>query len=316
MDIPVTVSVTDLLGNVTTCISTVSIGGLPCGWTEGEAVGDCIGTASYDPDADQFTVTSEDCHNAVSQNSDEYGYAIINVCGDVTITAEVTSLTSAGAYNGWAGVTMRETNDPASKMVTLMTNFIASHRLEYRSITGGALTAQLTPALNRQWLRIRRTGNTFRGYSSFNGGAWVLKFAITVPMDECIQIGLVVNSSVGSGDHIATFDNVSVTGGGVGFQADNTGNVAPTLSQARFSVFPNPSGGLVNLSLEDYLDQDVIIDLMSPQGELVERIKTGIVEDATERFDLSRLPAGMYFVRLRQADGTIQTQQLILQPRP
>ena len=314
----VTVTVTDVNGNQSTCTSEVTIEGLPCGWMADENGIDCFegNEVAYDPVTGEWTITQTNCHNPITENTDEYAYVDYDLCGDGEIIAEVTSIT--GTAQGWAGVMMRETLDPQAKMVSLMTNLIASHRVEIRSTTGGQLTASLSPAFGRRWLRLQRVGNSFRGYvRSGSTGPWFLKFNINIPMNQCIHVGLAVNGTLDIGTNVATFDNVEITGGlPPAFQAIDTPGVPSYEVQRDFTVFPNPSAGQVTLGLGEFLDQNATIDVLDVAGQQVMRLEPGIIEQTNERLDMGDLAPGVYFIRLRLNEDGEQYVKRVTIVRP
>ncbi len=314
---------------------------LPCPWIQlPNGVGCQEGnSASYDDGV--FTLHSTDCYNPTTTNSDEFAFVQQTICGDGSITAQVTSLTGNAA--GWAGVSMREVgyyqeygyNDDGGKSVTLLTNLSNRHRTEIRLATDGPVTASQSNSFYRHWLRIVRSGPNFTGYTSSNGVTWFLKFSIQVDMDACIDVGLVLNSQWSTGDQTATFAHVEVEGGGgapnptiqaitggqENAQLGDRGNRLAVTNAAQqaprsFTVYPNPSIGSTTISLGEYEEDNVQLDVLNVYGQVVQQLLSGVVEDNTMDVDLSGQPAGVYFIRLRLADGEERLQRLILQARP
>ena len=162
---------------------------------------------------------------------------------------------------------MRESNTIGSKAVTLMDNGSSNQRKEIRSTTNGDVTSQLFPAFNRHWLRLVRTGNNYRGYTSFNGTTWFLKFSHTFPMNACLQIGMVVNGYTADSDVIATFNNVSVNGVPVTLQSIDNSNIPAQTSKV--SAYPNPSNGQINIDLNNYIDQRGSLEILDVDGQVV-----------------------------------------------
>lgn len=75
-----------------------------------------------------------------------------------------------------------------------------------------------------------------------------------------------------------------------------------------FSVYPNPSSGLVNIELTNLSDKSEIIVLNSSGQEMVRHLPV-----ANEvQLDLSNLPKGVYFIRLAEQKKS-KMQKLILQ---
>ena len=81
-------------------------------------------------------------------------------------------------------------------------------------------------------------------------------------------------------------------------------------------VFPNPTMGRLIIQLGDFLYQEGELEVLDVHGQRVRSVRRGRLEYDTEEVDLTDLPAGMYFIRLQLADGRVQAQRVILQPRP
>ncbi len=313
----VTALAVDVYGSSSLCTSVVDVLGLPCDWGQEPDGVDCVdgSDTQYDQSTGVFTVTSTDCYNSITTNTDEYAFAQYQLCGDGMITAQVTSIT--GFSGGWAGVTMRNSNDPQDMAVSLLTNLAQNHRQETRISTGSHVASSISPSFNRHWLRIQRIGNGFRGFTSSNGITWFSKFNLYVPMDQCIEIGLVVNSSAVGTSNSATFANVSISGGdNLQLAVDPDGpDVSEQYNKSQFSLYPNPTSGPITIQLGDFLDQEGVLELLDTHGRLVQPIRQGILFNREEELDLSLLANGVYFLRLRLPDGTVQTERVILQAR-
>lgn len=65
-------------------------------------------------------------------------------------------------------------------------------------------------------------------------------------------------------------------------------------------INPNPSGGLVSLSLANCLEQDFTAYIFTPTGSLVYESTLSFSQgDSTRQLDLHGLSDGMYFIFLR-----------------
>lgn len=286
---------------------------LPCPWELSNV--DCEGSASFDKEGETFTISSSACHNSATELDDEYAFVSQTLCGDGEISVQVSSISGS---LGWAGVQMRESGDADAKMVSLMTSRSTSHRKEVRTMTGGVAFSQMSPSLGRHWLRLERIGNSFNGYSSLDGNMWFLKFSQQVPMDACLEVGMVVNSMVGSGETTATFANVSIDGGGMMMiqTAPPATNPEVTITDEAtktFSVFPNPTNGVSTVDLSAYYEQRGVLEVLNANGKLMEQIELGVIERSTEQLNLSGYPAGLYLVKLTLADGTESIQRVVVQ---
>ena len=152
------------------------------------------GSASYDQDADVWTVTG--AGKGIWGKSDQFHYAYEPVSGDAQITARVHRI-QEGDWLGTAGVMFRETLAPASKHAMMGITAGRGVSLRWRSHSGGASEAlRGGPAANMKppiCLGIKRTGNTFKGYY-FSDGKWVRHGSVTIPMKKNIFMGLAVTS--------------------------------------------------------------------------------------------------------------------------
>jgi large repetitive protein len=307
--IPVTALVTDNSGNTATCTSNVTLEGLPCGWSSGST--GCTGTATFKPAQSEWSVTSQNCYYDDPFDSDSFAYVQRTLCGNGSITARVTNISPIAT--GWAGVIMRETNSTGTKKVQLMTNLNNLSRREVRYTTGGQAYPQQFPAQSRFWLRIERIGNQFIGYVSGNGVIWIQVMSVSVDMNSCIQMGLVVTNYSPISTVTATFNNVSFTGSNVplleGASTPLSTHEQPT---ADFSVFPNPTSGLLNVGLSEYIGRPVRVELYSLQGQLLRFAEIDEVQTATEQFDLSGYKDGMYLVRVKSEGLPDATKRVVL----
>jgi uncharacterized protein (DUF169 family) len=188
--VPVTATVTDLNGNTATCTSTVTVGGLPCGWSQQpNGVGCTDGNSfAFSSASSVYTATSTNCYYASPFTSDETAFAQRRLCGNGSITTLVSGINPLAG--GWAGVVMRESNAAGAKKAQLLTNLSSQHRREFRTATNGQAIPQQFPSQNRYWLRITRVGNQFTMYTSANGIAWFVVGSQNIVMSSCIQVGL------------------------------------------------------------------------------------------------------------------------------
>jgi len=298
--IAVTVTIEDASGNTATCISMVTVEGLPCGWSQHPDGINCVdgNEISYDVPTEVFTAVSTDCYFASPFTSDEMGFAQHDLCGDGSLVAQVTSI--SGSSLGWAGLTMRESNAGGAKKVQLLTNLSNLSRREVRYTTNGTAFPQQFPSLNRYWLRLVRQGNQFIGYTSANGVQWIQVMAVTVSMNACIEMGLVVTNYGQNSTVTATFANVEVV---ETMPLARPTNAATRPAAPDFTAFPNPTTGELNLDLSGYLGRSVQVVLYDVHGKAVKVSEIDAVETAAFQLDLSALHNGLYLIRV-QSVGT------------
>ena len=281
---------------------------LPCGWNAETNGVNCSNgnNVSYNPNTQIFTATSTNCYYPNSFTSDALAFAQYDLCGNGSVTAQVTSITGG---LGWAGVTMRENNATGAKKAQLMTNLSSFSRREFRTTTGAAAYPQQFPSQNRYWLRITRTGNQFAMYISQNGTSWSLSGMQTIVMGNCIEVGLVVTNYTANSTVTATFGNVSVTGGAPLRPAIQTGE--DVFAAADFTILPNPSNGWIEIDLRSYVQRKVQMELYNLQGKLLRstKIETG---RGKEEIDLTSFANGMYLVRVRAEGLPDVTKRVVL----
>ena len=314
--VPVNVTVTDVNNNTSICTSMVTVSGLPEGWSQNPDGIGCNGgnDVDYNTQTQVWTATSTNCYYSSPFNSDASGFAQRSLCGDGSITAQVTGI--SGTALGWAGVIMRETNAPGAKKAQLTTNFGGNQsRREFRVTTNGTAFPQNFPAQNRYWLRIVRSGNQFVMYNSPNGTQWFPVGSQTIVMSSCIQMGLVSTNYSSNSTVSSTFANVSFTGNGpvqTAPLAANGYNTAKEQYQADFSVYPNPTSGELNLDLKEYIGKDVQIELYSLEGRLMQTDRYDEILQNTQTLLLEGYSSGMYFVKLKSEGLPDVTKRIVL----
>lgn len=311
--VPVTATVTDLHGNTADCISQITVTGLPCGWSQQPNGINCNNgsSVSYNPSSQIYTLTSTNCYSSDPFTSDAMAFAQRSLCGDGSITAQITTIANSGS--GWAGVVVRESNAAGAKKVQLMTNLSSLHRREVRYTTGGASYPQQTASNQRHWLRIVRQGSQFIAYASPNGAQWYQVMSATVDMNACIEMGLAVTNNQPTGTVTATFANVSTTGNSSGLLPPgiNEQLYDPPLT-LDFSLFPNPTTGEININLSAYSGRPVSVVLYTPQGQQLRFVEIQEVQAAIERLDLSAFANGMYWIKVKTPGLPDVTKRVVL----
>jgi hypothetical protein len=309
--VPVTVTATDATGNTSTCISTVTVAGLPCGWSSNSNSIGCTSNVVYAPGTGTWTNTASSCFYGPPYTADDVAFVQRTLCGDGSITARVTGINPLAT--GWAGIVMRESNAPGAKKAQLMTNLGSDHRREFRTTTNGASQPQQFQSLSRYWLRINRVGNQFTMLVSSNGINWFPVGAQNIVMNQCIQIGLVTTNYTANSTVTTTFANVSFTGSNPTSGA-NINEVARSIDTAHgFEVYPNPTSGELNLDLTQYIGSSVRIETYSLEGKLLQFTELDEVQNTLERLDLKGFQNGMYLVKVKAAGLPEVTRRVVKQ---
>lgn len=325
--IPVTIQ--DEEGNTDVCTSYVEVVGLPCGWAEGTNDGslNCDGqtTADYDTDDESFTLTSDGCWHDCRE-SDKATFVYQELCGDGQLTAQLTDINRYG----YAGLMARESLDPDARRAGLLKNYSTRRvRREYRAEYGGIVAQRLSNRSRVEWLRIVRTGNKIKSYTSTNGSSWRLLYQVTFSnLEDCIYLGMMTYSLNSSAKVEATFENVTLSGtGSVAsdvFDDGNNGSLDPggipawskvgNVGDATIEVFPNPASDRVQLILEDFQDKPAQLIVRDAFGKMVRRIDLDSAMGVVMSLEVQDLTPGIYIISLVQDKQLMNSKKLVVQP--
>lgn len=158
--------------------------------------------------------------------ADAFHYAYLPVSGDCTIVARVTSVANTDPW-AKAGVMIRQnlTAGSANAMVAITPGNGAS--FQWRSTANGSMTQSSSGGITAPyWVKLVRSGSSFRGYVSSDGGAWnQVGTAQTISMSGAIFVGLPVTSHNNTNLCAATFDNVWSTAPSGTWQHQDIGSV-------------------------------------------------------------------------------------------
>ena len=308
--VEVFVTVRDNNGAEETCSSTVTITGFPCNWMEMTNGIGCVNgsESSYDAGTGTFSLTATGCYTP-GYTTDENAFIKFPLCGDGSITAHIAGLT----LPGFAGITMRETDQPGSKKVALVYqggNTVARY---VRYTTNGAAFPSYLPTPGSTWFRIIRTGNLFQGYHSANGVYWILAFSYYVDMNDCILAGLIVSGMTSNGVVTATFDNVTIEPpfGGVQRMGVHPG-AAQALTTPDIAVWPNPTDGRATILFSDGWGDQVTVEVRDGLGQLVRNAIADREPGIFTAIDLGNHAPGLYFIRVRDVTRRTSVAPLVI----
>jgi hypothetical protein len=314
--VPVVVFAEDETGNGSGCFTNVDLGGLPSGWSQNHSeTGSCEAETLYDPQTGVWTGAAINCRYNAPFTADALMFAKYQLCGDGSITAEVSGLTGALPF---AGIAMRETGDVGTKKVQMMINRISNTlRREVRFTTGGqAYPMHFSSPCERTWLRIVRTGNIFRGYTSQDGITWWYVMNVHVPMNSCIEMGLVLTNMQPNSLDFANFRNVTVTGGSQGPSLWRAGMEESLESEEELldvNVYPNPVSGELQVDLSAFAGKSVRLSLYNMQGQALMVRNLEEITDYLHRMDMSKVPAGVYSLRVQTAGAAEISRRVVVQ---
>ena len=145
--------------------------------------------------------------------ADQFSFQYQLRTGDFDVTARLAGL---GLSDLWAkaGLIARETLDASSRFAaSVATPGMNGAFFEYRdpAYTPGISTGNFPVNYPNTWLRLKRAGNVFTGFASYDGLNWTPLGSATISMPAQIYFGLFVSSRSGSQPTTAQFRDVADT---------------------------------------------------------------------------------------------------------
>jgi uncharacterized repeat protein (TIGR03806 family) len=182
---------------------------LPAPWnnTDIGAVGQ-IGSASYSNGVFAVTGSGADIMN----DTDAFQFVYQSWTGDGQIVARVTGIQNT---DGWAkaGVMFRETLAADSRNAMALVSAAKGTGYQRRLTPGGTTTWTAGAVTGAPyWVKLTRTGNTFRAYGSANGTDWTLLGTDTISLGPTIYAGFAVTAHNNTALSTGTFTDGSVSG--------------------------------------------------------------------------------------------------------
>ena len=244
------------------------------------------------------TITVNAAGSNISGNSDEGYFVYQSFSGDGEIIAKVKSLESASGDDK-AGIMFREDLSDDAKNVFLMIK-PNQLRLQYRDNDGNntGYSAQNNYSAP-VWLKLVRSGYIFSAYYSYDEGNTWTTFgnSQSIDMSNEVYVGMAVTSVNVSSTTTAVFDNISITssGGAARFSSmksdDEVLNAEDELA-GKIAIYPNPSDGLMQVTLPEDVKSLSIIDL---SGKVLLRLK-GVPNQL--ELNLKHLNSGIYLIKV------------------
>ncbi|HLY11323.1 MAG TPA: hypothetical protein VKW04_18620 [Planctomycetota bacterium] len=212
------VVVTNAAGSVTSASAMLTVGAasgggsLPAPWKDGD-VGSVGVPGSASATGGVFTVKASG--SDIGGTIDSFNFVYQQLSGDCTLEAHVTSLGNTSS-KAQAGVMIRESLDPSSPWADMLIT-PAGAQFQGRSQLGtGEFSTGGPSVVAPYWLKVTRSGNTFTGSTSPDGSSWSVAGTASISMSANVFVGLAVTSHNNGVLDVATFDSVSVSGGGGG----------------------------------------------------------------------------------------------------
>jgi len=222
--------------------------------------------------------------------------SVSNVIIDRAINGNTTALISVGATNG-RGVTrfLTVVDPPSSCNASVQFDGECFGGTVFASVTGA------TGATNYTW-------TVFGGTGSGTGGA----FRKITNVNDFVSVQVTVNGGVCDGEVLQVADAFNCNGGLIPRSSSGDVITPEELNGIgeRLSVYPNPSDkGFVNVRVPSG-DEMFRIEVVTPSGQLMK----SVVEDSGDfQLDVTGLPAGVYYLRVRGDVDYFQTGRLVVE---
>lgn len=151
--------------------------------------------------------------SGVGGTADQCSFSYQWLTGDFDLQVRVQALDAVAPWTQ-AGLMARETLDPGSRFAGAFTSpqlqgsYFESRASSYaKAVSSG----NFPPNLPNAWLRLRRVGNVFTGYASYDGVTWVQLGSTTLGLPSSIPVGLALSSHSNGSAATARFTDVSTT---------------------------------------------------------------------------------------------------------
>ncbi|MFZ4707370.1 MAG: S8 family serine peptidase [Bacteroidales bacterium] len=249
-----------------------------------------INSGTYEMTATGLSAPRTDVHNFVYQQ----------ICGTGTVIVRLDDI----ANGGWAGVMMRESTAPGAKAVYIKTKLYGPGVfIGYRSSTNGNMVniSRTIPSIH--WMKIQRTGNSFKIYTSYNGTSWITQYTATVSMTNCILAGFFTESSSATKTTTSWFDHAEVV------NYLKSGEEMELVQNDDFNVdfYPNPANNQITI-LSPENNEKILVSVINASGMLV--MKDQFNSDNAS-IQLQNLKPGVYLLRFER-NGIIVNKRLII----
>lgn len=186
---------------------------LPRTWLRAD-VGPVAAPGTFSLSGATFTIEGSGADIAHTQTADEFCYVYQPASGDCEIVARVVSVE---VTHDWAkaGVMIRESLATGAKHALMSFSPVSTKGYAFirrLNTNGTAATNSGAGYSLPYWVKIKRTGNTFQAYRSWNGTNWSsVGSAQTISMASDVLIGMAVTSRLDGTLSTAVLDSVVVT---------------------------------------------------------------------------------------------------------
>jgi len=265
------------------------------------------GTSVYSPcvNTGNFKLTSK---GKSSATVDVMHFVYKPLTGNGTIIARLDDVKS----DGYAGVMMRESCAPGSKVVLFKTRLYNPNVLVgYRKYTNKTIYNMSQVYQLLRWMKIQRNGNTFQVFVSYNGTTWLRSYSTTIEMSSTILAGIFTENYLTNRTTEAWFDHVELYNSlklGYEFSGDETPD--PESVKPDVLIYPNPATDELTITLIGVGElSGYKATLISSEGRMVQ---TFIIREINTLLDVSALQPGIYTLRIEDHENVL-IRRLVIQ---
>ncbi len=253
---------------------------------------------------DMFTISG--AGKDIWGTSDQFHYVYQTLLGDGEIVTRLYTIQEN--INSWskAGIMIRESLNANSKFSMIVGTSHNGVSFQNRTNTGGSAIHNTHKDIKAApgWLKLKRSGNTFRAYYSANGNSWTLIGTKNISMSSSVYIGLAVTSHNVNSLCSATFTNVSVVKNTLKAGFINEEN-KKSLEDQKIKVYSKENVLVLTLLSETLQNSRLIVyDLM---GRVVLDTKA---EAMYNEYIIAN--KGMYVVRVISSQGTQHKSKVLI----
>ena len=228
--------------------------------------------------------------------ADQFHYVYQRITGDIDVSMRVRSVSAANAWSK-TGVMIRESLSPGSRhafaLLSAGRGYAFHRRIDPNGFSDGGTGVTGAPP---GWVRLVRTGNTFKAFRSADGVSWTSLGTDVVPMASTVYVGIATTSHNASATTKVVLDSFKVTG-----TVPPPGNTVPAVTltgPANGATFAAPASVLLTATASDTGGSIARVEFYSGATLL------GTEWTAPYAFTWSSVPAGTYSLTAVAYDNT------------
>src|SRR5688500_2146364 len=146
------------------------------------------------PVSSGFNVTASGAD--IGGRTDQFSFVHQSVSGDFDVRVRVAGVELSDAF-AKAGLMARDSLTPGSRFAAVLaTPSVSGTMFQTRATTNATATASGAFPVNypSTWLRLKRAGDVFTGYASYDGQLWSQLGSATVTLSNSVYLGAAVCS--------------------------------------------------------------------------------------------------------------------------